>query len=182
MIEATVAKTTRPGISPHTVLVLPELPPDFVRLTHFTSRDIAEKVLRGDAFKYKMLSTTTDAFSNALDAAHLIATGVINNLSRKEFGQYVVVMDLPNKSHRMYLSLDCCEQAIPNGFVRGIIDRDSMNFFANSDWNPDDVQLPEMEQRAVGPSRHKHISTDELAVPVIPIPVVSDASGGSDVW
>lgn len=71
-------------------LMLPPIPPGFIRLTHFTSPRTINFLLQGQNFKYNQLDTTTDAFSNNEEVINLISSGKTGPFERSGFGTHVV--------------------------------------------------------------------------------------------
>jgi hypothetical protein len=68
----------------NTDLILPEIPEGFVRLTHFTSQRIAERLMAGENFTYGFLSSTVDSFSDNVQILELIKTGKTGNFPEKD--------------------------------------------------------------------------------------------------
>jgi hypothetical protein len=144
-------------------LQLPSIPQGFVRLTHFTSRRIAQMLLSGQNFSYKkqgMLPSTTDAFSDNNDVLQLIQSGKTGPYSRKEFGDHVVLMDLPNMDNRIHSNATMAPGEVSNERILGVVDVNAMQFTPNPNYNvnakhleiPQEIPQTRMRQAPAQPA------------------------------
>lgn len=115
---------------------LPPITPNHIRLTHFTSPQIATVLLQGGDFKYRGLNTTTDAFSSNQEVQSLISSGKTGAFVREGFGTSVVLIDLPYQLHRQLAQPTTNNDKIPNPFIVGIFDRNTNIFTSNPNFNP----------------------------------------------
>lgn len=156
-------------------LQLPPIPPGLLRLTHFTSPNIAQMILAGSDFSFQkqgMLSSTADAFSTNDDVLQLIDSGRVGAFTRDSFGPMVVLMDMTNDEYRMLSMPTTPTTSVPNDRVLGVVDRKTMQFSPNARYNPSPVPIQRptpMEKRPI-----------QFGTPV-PIPSPSTAAS-SDVW
>jgi len=121
-------------------LVLPPIPASYVRLTHFTGKGIASALLTGQNFNYSMLQSTTDAHSNNGSVSSLVTSGNVGPFSRSEFGDAVVIIDVPPDEYKKHLSSNFQtpggQNYIANSKIAGIVDLSTMRFVPNSNYNP----------------------------------------------
>jgi hypothetical protein len=121
-------------------IMLPEIPEDSIRLTHFTTEKIAKILVeQGEAFKYKgLLSSTTDAFSNNDQVREILYRRKIGAFHRESFGNAVVIMDLDIQEHKERLRIGSyLDDKIPNHNILGYVLTDNLNAVRkNPEYNP----------------------------------------------
>jgi hypothetical protein len=122
-------------------LQLPSIPPDMIRLTHFTSENIAKRFLQGQPFLYKALDSTTDSFSNNNDITNLVQSGNTGPFNRSHFGDHVLLIDMPYDHHRKHRA-NAPQNFVPNTQIVGVIDRNNMVFIPNRRYNPNAAKVP----------------------------------------
>lgn len=163
---------------------LPQILPGMVRMTHFTSKGIGDHLLSsGEGFRYTKhgLAGTTDSFSNNNDVFGLIQSGSTGAFTRDGFGDCVVLMDMPNDEHRIHRTLTSAPGQVDNRQIVGYVNRQTMDFVPNRNYNPQAVQLQVPNQRL---SSYR----DGVPKPKIPMtqqpPQPTAAPPGSvpDVW
>lgn len=125
-------------------LKLPPIPSGYLRLTHFTSRS-PQIISNNDTFKVQhMLNSTTDPFSNNQDVLDLIVSGKTGAMTRSGFGNTVLLMDLTFDEHKR---LSSKQIPISNSRILGYVDRNTMIFHRNPNYNPHSLQeLPPIRQ------------------------------------
>lgn len=116
-------------------IILPPIPAASVRLTHFTSPQVATLILNGDNFKYSDLNSTTDSFSDNRDVVSLIKTGKTGPFSRDEFGPCIVLMDVSNLEHRI-LRQPRSPGFIDNSRIVGVYLKRDRRLIPNPNYNP----------------------------------------------
>jgi len=127
--------------------LLPPLKEGWIRLTHFTTAAIAQKLNDGENFEYEvqgLLGQTTDAFSvESLESLKiLVETGKTGAFCRSEFGNYVVLIDLLGRENRLRNSFTVNHSTVPNENILGYIKIDethegkSYSFFSNLKYKP----------------------------------------------
>ena len=121
-------------------LNLPPIPASYMRLTHFTGQGIANALLTGQNFNYGMLQSTTDAHSDNNSVLSLVKDGKVGPFSRSEFGDNVIIIDVPPDEYKKHLSSKFQtpggQNYIANSRIAGIIDLSTMRFVPNSNYNP----------------------------------------------
>lgn len=147
--------------------ILPEVPEGFLRLTHFTSEDIAKKLVNGEEFSYAkqgILSSTTDAFTNNEEMLKLVQTGDVGAFKRSEFGDTVVLMDIDREECKDRSRIGRCrELSVPNHNILGYILRcDPKELVRNHKYNPIKNELSYL---APGPLPIQQVKQDTLSVP-----------------
>ncbi len=120
---------------------LPPLKKGFVRLTHWTNRDIANSIVEHGLYGNKGLGGTTvlhdeEGFWESLTSAgYELQEGVLNNITR--YGNEMIVMDMPAKEYRKLFITDGCykvkgekffdwkgyELVCPSKYIVGVIEK-----------------------------------------------------------
>jgi len=168
-------------------LQLPPIPGNFVRLTHFTSKQTAQSLLSGQNFSYKkqgMLSSTADAFSDNNEVLQLIQSGKTGAFSRKEFGDHVVLMDLPNTDNRIHSNVTMAPGEVSNERILGIVDTNTMQFTPNPKYNANAKPL-DVPQTRGGLDRFTGQSVRQnpaFAAFATPMPAQNPATSNVDIW
>jgi hypothetical protein len=139
-------------------LTLPPIPSGYVRLTHFTSPNIVNKIIsQHEPFTIRgQLSGTTDPFTNEEDLKELIKMGQTGAFTRSGFGTQVLLMDLSYQEHKRLIARDT---PIANSRIVGYVDRETMQFHKNPAYHPQGEQpLP------------KPVAINNRRDPPLPIP------------
>lgn len=159
----------------NTELNLPEIPEGFVRLTHFTSQRIVERLMAGENFIYGFLGSTVDSFSDNSQILELIKTGKAGNFSRERFGLVVVLMDMENEEFKeRYRGNVCTDTSVPNHNILGYVKRDSekLELVENPMYNPIKNEL-------------QYIPKSEIPVKDIETTIIRDQNAkpvDKDIW
>ena len=161
-------------------LILPPIPPGFIRLTHFTNMRTAQILLNGENFNYDRngIQGTTDSFSNNEDVLNLIKTGKTGAFTRGSFGDAVVLMDMSNREYRIHHSFNYDSYNVPNDRIVGIVDRNNMRFIPNPNYTPNHPEITPTKKDSPKISNIPQPSED---VPV-PQPRAGSSEESSDVW
>jgi hypothetical protein len=126
---------------------LPPIPENFVRLTHFTTEEVAKKIVdNGESFNYGKnltINLTTDAFSSNDQVKDIIETRKNGAFSRASFGNSVMIIDLNIEEHKKRCRLGAYEdKEIPNHNILGYLSlKNSSNLHENSRYSPIENQL-----------------------------------------
>lgn len=115
------------------------IPEGFVRLTHFTSREIAQQILEGKLdFQYfrSLIDQTADVHGYIEQVYDTVSKGIYRQTQRRDNkGHCVILIDIDidewvarNRAHN--------EETIPNKNILGFIDTDKTEFQINPDYNP----------------------------------------------
>lgn len=123
---------------------LPPIPPDCVRLTHFTNNKVANQIVGGgENFSYQRvgITSTTDAFSNNNQVFDLLKSGNTGAFNRSSFGSAVLLMDIPNDQYRIHRALAQAPGEVDNKNILGYVDCNSMDLERNPRYAPGSVNL-----------------------------------------
>lgn len=130
---------------------LPPIPENYVRLTHFfANSDLKKKFLSGEPFKYNKhgnINYTTDGFSNNDDVHSLLQTGKTGPFERGNFGQHVLIMDVPHTEHRLHSNPQWADGQLHNGHIAGVYDRESGQFHSNKAYGTAPQYKPRFQQK-----------------------------------
>jgi hypothetical protein len=157
---------------------LPEIPEDFMRLTHVTSNEVAEKIMREDFEPERNIGETTDPFSKNEQLYEFLSSKTAGRVfDRDYFGDTVVVIDLPCGAHKKMLRGYVPEKKVPNSNILGVIRWDEgLSLVTNPDYEPRDFEVETV--KIAGPARSE--STGSVEVPGIP--GESDELGREELW
>jgi hypothetical protein len=143
---------------------LPSIPGGYIRLTHFTSSSIAEKLLEGEDFDYSnagLFNTTVVNQTNA-EVKEKIETGKSGErvFGRSLFGNYVVLIDVDHEGYKARISTNEVSGTLPNSNIVGVVARIrtdegaiSFEFKPNAGYKP--VELDIVQASFAGPRRVK---------------------------
>jgi hypothetical protein len=167
---------------------LPPIPSEMIRLTHFTSERIVQRmVTRKQPFVYKKqgdIDFTTDSFSSNDEIWSLIQKGGFGNFDRKKFGNVVLLIDMPYDDHRMHRNLLSSPLYVQNYQIVGYVRRDDLEFIPNTNYNPSAAK-PAVERKnkidGYGAVRPGQVDFVPQKVDPIPQPSVT-TTNSSDIW
>ncbi|MDY0097244.1 MAG: hypothetical protein RBS01_02750 [Candidatus Dojkabacteria bacterium] len=131
-----------------TNIPLPEIPENFIRLTHFTTKEVAQKIIeKEEEFSYEKQSTifaTTDAFSENAQVEDVIKTQRVGAFERGSFGNAVLIIDMDMQEHmkRCRTGGQYLDRSVPNHNILGYVLLENMEELCkNPKYNPVENEL-----------------------------------------
>lgn len=129
------ADTVSPTKKINSASDLPPLPDDITRATHFTDDSVAAKILTGEPFTFSgKINSTTDAFSNNDDVFELLNTGKSGAFTRSDFGNSMIIMDMPHMDYRKESMYQHATLKVDNSRILGVVDTKTKVFTPNPNY------------------------------------------------
>jgi hypothetical protein len=157
---------------------LPPIPSGMSRLTHFTGADPSEIEASGLRVTTMLLSTT-DPHSTNEQVIQTIKDGSVGAFNRSRFGNYVILIDMPDAYVRILSAAANQIDAIPASQILGHVDRNDMSFHPNSKYSPTSMERPKVNNvldRRIG------MGDDDSSGGRVEVPAPGNHANVAEVW